>query len=181
MIFFITDGKKLSQGQLLSKIRAAALSGVDYIMLRENHLSDESYLALASSVQQIVDQTHTDLVVCHRPKIAEILGVHLHSRFHERLDVSFSVATHSKEEMQVIDQATYCLYGHVFESACKEGLAPRGYHELSGHKKAVALGGINLSRAKELMGKAKHLAFMSAWQESEDIRHFIDVLRPMGY
>jgi len=181
VIFFITHGKNLTQGQLLLKVRAAAMEGVDYILLRENHLSHQAYLSLAQSVQQMLSQSKTQLVVCHRPKVADLLGVKLHSRFQERLGDSFSVSTHSVEEMLQVKEDQFCFYGNVFETDCKKGLAGRGPEALGYHKQAVALGGVTLTTAPLLVEHTKNIGLMSSWQTSEDIGALIRQLRQHGF
>lgn len=181
MIFLITNSQGLSQGQLLLKVRAAGLSGADYIMLRDNDLSDQAYEKLAQSMVQMLSQSPARLVVCHRPHIAKKLGCLLHSRFGQHTEESFSVATHAKEEMLSLAGHHYCFYGHVFKSKCKPGLDPRGMEALKCHGNAVALGGINEGTVVALKGRVHHIALMSSWLEADDIRSLLKYYKGQGF
>lgn len=181
MIFLITNKNLVTHNVLLMKIRAAALAGVDYILLRENQLNDQAYFDLALSVMQMLTGTRTELVICHRPRIAEELGLKQHARYQERTAQSFSVSTHSKEELVALDPNQYAFYGNVFETTCKPSLGARGLDALNCHPNAIALGGINLTTLHMLDDRVKHIGIMSEWLAVEDLRTYIGRLREKGY
>lgn len=181
MIFFITNTNLCSNNQLLLKIREASLAGVDYILLRENTLSDIAYHNLALSCLQMMAGTKTELVVCHRPIVAKALNLKIHNRFVEKTEESFSVSTHCVEELKSLSQDTYGFYSNVFETCCKPGKKPIPRAGLTEHVNSVALGGVNRKNLELLNGYTQHIAVMSEWLKSEDLNGLIKFYRKNEY
>lgn len=177
MLFFITDRKLCGDLKLLLKTREAALAGVDYILLRENDLDDDAYKNLAVSMLQMLVQTKTELVICHRDHIAQVLGLKKHNRYIEKTDSSFTVATHTEEEVENVSNQLF-FYSPVFETDCKKGVVAKGIsHIKSDH--VIALGGITISRVKDLT--VSHLAVMSEWLTTENVYELVKQYKTYGY
>jgi thiamine-phosphate pyrophosphorylase len=85
LLYYITDGTQLeARAQLLQKIEQAARVGVDYIQLRERHLSARELEQLAASAVELIRKTNstTKLLINSRTDIALATGadgVHLRS------------------------------------------------------------------------------------------------------
>lgn len=86
------------------------------------------------------------------------------------------VSVHSVEEARLAEStgANYILYGHVFPSGSKPGLAPRGLKALQDVVQSVkipviALGGIHPGNVEEVLSTGcRGIAVMSAVMEAED-------------
>lgn len=176
MICLITNRNICGESKLLLKIREASMAGVDYIYLRENDMSDEAYLALALSCLQMMTGSRTELVVCHRDHIANMLELKKHNRFHERTDQSFTVATHHEDEAKQIKG--YYFYSPIFETLCKPGVETKGLSFIESNM--IALGGIKLERLEALKG-VQHVAIMSEWLESNHVFDLVKAYRNNGY
>lgn len=177
MLFFFTDRLRCGELKLLLKTREAALAGVDYILLRENDLDDEAYENLALSMSQMMIQTSSELVICHRDHIADKLGLKKHNRFIEKTKDSFTVATHTLDEIERLDDQLF-FYSPVFETDCKKGMKGKGIdHIKSDH--VIALGGISLEKSKDL--PVKHVAVMSEWLTCDDVYNLVKAYKLIGY
>lgn len=177
MIFLFTDMSKCGHGQLLLRIREAALAGVDYILIRENHLDDDSYYDLTLSALQMLTGTKTEIVVCHRDSIANRLGLKKHNRYDERTEESFTVSTHSISEANALQNKLF-FYSPVFPSTCKPGVKPKGLSFT--HPNMIALGGINRKTVGALEA-IHHIGIMSEWVESKELYDLIKYYRKLGY
>ncbi|WBX82042.1 thiamine phosphate synthase [Virgibacillus salarius] len=79
------------------------------------------------------------------------------------------VSTHSNEVAKRAEQlgATYILYGHVFSTASKKGVKPKGVEKLAAVAKEVsipvyAIGGITSAKVTDIyQAKASGIAVMS--------------------
>lgn len=181
MIFLITNLEIVPYNTLLLKIRSASLNGADAILLRENNLNDDDYERLLIAALEMTTNTKTEIIVCHRPEIARRFNLKLHSRFSERLDESYSISTHSEEEILVIKDHQYCFYSHVFSTDCKKGLPPRTSLPLKSHTNSIALGGVTLKTLPKLEGICQHIGVMSEWLLTPSIGDLIHKYRSFGY
>ena len=83
LLYYITDGRQLgSEARLLEKIAEAAEAGVDYIQLRELHLTARALERVASEAARMVRQakSRTKLLINSRTDVALAVGadgVHL--------------------------------------------------------------------------------------------------------
>lgn len=119
------------------RIRRLAASGAKAIVLREKDLSEDEYEALAENVLQICKDYEKMCILHYYPEVAERLGaeaIHLPLwKLKETPDLAgeflrVGVSVHSPEEAQEAEGlgASYLIAGHIFETGCKPGLAPRG-------------------------------------------------------
>lgn len=181
MIFLITDRKSCTTNELIRRIRSAAMAGADYVLLRENDMENDGYYQLALSILQILTGTKMELVICHRPEIAKALGLKLHSRFAEMTVDSFSVSTHTIEEIRCVPKEKFAFYGNVFYTNCKPGVFPKQHAPLKLHNKSIALGGISLKNVHELAGYTMHIGVMSGWLTCDDVELYIKTFKKKGY
>ncbi len=99
-------------------------------------------------------------------------------------------SVHSDEEARRAREAgaSFAVFGHVWETASKEGLAPRGLEGLSSAVRAAApmpvfaIGGITPERVAECLATGAHgVAILRALLEPEDprpaLRRFLEAAR----
>lgn len=153
----VTDRRLCSD--LLQQLQRLAQSGVKAVILREKDLQEEAYLQLAYQCREILQPFAVPLVINQQLAVARALGI-------EQVQLSFPlfadchavckdfaqvwVSVHSKAEALQAAQwgADILIAGHVFATACKPDLAPRGVEFLQQICRAVeipvyAIGGIN--------------------------------------
>lgn len=177
MIIFVTNLEQCEQNKMLSKIREAALLGVDYILLREPQLSQEAYESLVHIILQIIENTKTELIIAHHKNIACKLKIKYHVSHHAYDSNAFSVAVHNKEELSTLHRKQYALFSVAFETTCKPGKEPLDWSDYKLYNKTIALGGITFDNAHLLKDYANHIAMMSSWLEVDDLRNGIKMLK----
>lgn len=157
--------RHLVQGDFLERIeQIAALKAVDAIILREKDLSEEEYRKLSRKVLLVCEKYGKTCILHTFVQAAMELG---HNKIHlpypaflemDKKQRDFfrltGVSTHAPEEARKAEQlgADYVTASHIFPTACKEGLAPRGLSYLRETVSAVkipvyALGGIHPDNA----------------------------------
>lgn len=150
----------------LKSIEMIAQSDVEAIVLREKDLSENEYLLLAKDVKKICDKHNKKLIIHNFIDVAKKLGItniqlpfskfisepYLHKDFE-----SIGTSVHSVEDAVLAEKsgANYIVAGHIFETNCKKGLAPRGIEFLTKICRAVnipvyAIGGIDNNSVSEL-------------------------------
>lgn len=87
-------------------------------------------------------------------------------------DIKISMSTHSRQAIQYAEELNldFVLYGHVFETKSKKGLAPKSLTEINEALKTdipvVALGGINLKTMSHLPKGFQGIAGISIFNYS---------------
>ena len=151
--------------KLASKI--ASIHGlVDYIHIRERSKTAHEILSLLTLLAQ--QGVNKEKIVIHdRLDIALLTdnpNIHLPSHSfpvkkvraaYPHLRIGRSVHSLGEAKQAEADGADYVLYGHCFETTCKEGKVPNGVHIISDMKKELqipifAIGGITLERVHQL-------------------------------
>lgn len=134
------------------------------VILREKDLSAEDYTALAEKVLLACEACGVELMIHQYPQTARALGLSsLHlplGQLSEALCREFAIvgsSVHSPEQLEQAERCgvSYVTAGHVFATACKPGLPPRGVaflRELCGRTElpVYAIGGITPERLPEL-------------------------------
>lgn len=98
------------------------------------------------------------------------------------LRIGRSVHTLNEAKQAEADGADYVLYGHCFETQCKEGKIPNGIEIIREMKKSVqipifAVGGITLDRIPLLQeNQADGVAFMSSIFELDNAYEYARTL-----
>ncbi|MFJ7951775.1 thiazole tautomerase TenI [Lysinibacillus sp. NPDC096418] len=158
---------------------------VDYIHIREKSKTAHEILLLVNLLVQL--GVNKEKIVIHdRLDIALLTdnpNIHLpsHSLPVKEVRASFphlrigrSVHSLSEAKQAEADGADYVLYGHCFETNCKEGIVPNGVHALFDIKKELqipvfAIGGITPERVYQLReAKADGIAIMSGIFSSDN-------------
>lgn len=144
----------------LERIEKVAASDVDLIILREKDLSEEEYEKLAVRVLDICNRYGTKCALHSFISVAKKLNhPYIHLPMPAFLELSnedrayfqmIGVSTHTVEEAVTAQRmgASYVTASHIFETKCKEGLAPKGLSYLKEVADTVevdvyALGGIH--------------------------------------
>lgn len=116
--------------QQLQKIASAK---PDAMILREKQLSEPAYQTLAEQVQRICQEQGVQLICNHQISVAERLSLPVQISVSQleqvsALSVPFGVSVHKLEEAKQAEQAgaSWVIAGHVFATACKPDLPPRG-------------------------------------------------------
>ena len=150
--------RKLCNDNFLQQVQRLARSGVSAIILREKDLSEDAYLQLARQCQQAVESYGVLLIPNQYVAVARALQL-------KQIQVSFPIfadnyksftdfervwVVHSREEALQAEQwgAGALIAGHIFATACKKDVAPRGLEFLQQICENVfipvyAIGGIN--------------------------------------
>ena len=131
------------------------------LILREKDLSEQDYLALAITIKAVCDEYGVDLICNNMTSVAEKLGCRLQLSYQNFLkqngerDKHIWVSIHTVEEAVNAEKlgANALIAGHIFQTSCKKGLAPRGLDFLKDICRAVsipvfAIGGIDDSNSE---------------------------------
>lgn len=187
--------RKLCKDDFITRIEKIASERPDSIILREKDLTEYEYECLAEKVVKICDKYNTPCVLHTFYKVAEKLKCrNIHMPLHLLLeipeeDIKFfdiiGASCHSVEDAVLAESkgCTYITAGHIFETDCKKGLAPRGTKLLKDIKEKVkipvyGIGGIVPSNAGQVksMG-ADGICIMSTFMKSENTDKLFAELR----
>ncbi|KFZ42692.1 thiamine phosphate synthase [Anoxybacillus flavithermus] len=169
-------------------------SYVDYIHIREKHRSAkeigmivEKLLEASVPQQKIIVNDRVDVAVVYG-----VGGVQLahHSLSPKRIKEKFpslhvgrSVHTLEEAKQAENERADYVIFGHIYETNCKEGRKPRGLsslRQLTSHVRipVVAIGGIKPFHVRDVfMTGVKGIAVMSTVFEADDPLHMVQRYR----
>lgn len=182
---YVITSRRLAGARSLVDL-AAKLEGVDYLQLREKDLTGRELYHLALDIKQVLPPG-TRLLINDRLDVALAAGadgVHLGENslppaVARRLlgpEKIMGVSVHSVTAAREAEKAgaDYLLFGHIFPTASKEGIPPRGVGSLrevvaSVGIPIIALGGINAANARQcLAAGARGVAVMSAIMAAPD-------------
>ncbi|WP_249897841.1 thiamine phosphate synthase [Paenibacillus sp. PK3_47] len=182
-IHWISDGKM--EAARLIEIASAVHPLTDYIHLREKSMSARDLFALAEGLIR-TGVPAGKLVINDRIDVALAAGAGgVQLAWHSLRPAAaraaapglrIGVSVHSPAEAAEagLEGADYCLYGHVFPSACKPGQAARGLRQLreavsSSSIPLIAVGGIRPDNAGEILQEgAAGIAVMSGIGSAAD-------------
>lgn len=182
---YVITSRRLAGARSLVDL-AAKLEGVDYLQLREKDLTGRELYHLALDIKQVLPPG-TRLLINDRLDVALAAGadgVHLGENslppaVARRLlgpEKIMGVSVHSVTAAREAEKAgaDYLLFGHIFPTASKEGIPPRGVGSLrevvaSVGIPIIALGGINTANARQcLAAGVRGVAVMSAVMAAPD-------------
>ena len=158
-IICVTD-RKICQGDFLHRIEQVVRERPMAVILREKDLPEEEYTQLAKQVIMVGRRYGVPVILHTFVKVAKTLdcrAIHLPFsvvlKLSEEEKANFSIlgaSCHSVEEAIMAEKCgcTYLIAGHIFETACKQGLPGRGLGFLrevcdSVHIPVYAIGGID--------------------------------------
>ncbi len=153
-IICVTDSK-LCEENFLIRIEKVASAKPDRIMFRNKYCKDDDYVKIAFDILKISNKY--DVPCSMYRQFDKFSNIHMTMPMlqHIRLkDMNFinlaGASVHSVEEAVEAEKmgVDYVIAGHIFETDCKKGLAPRGLDFLNHVCNAVkipvyAIGGIN--------------------------------------
>lgn len=150
------------------RLRHLAASGIDALILRAKELPPQDYLTLAAQAQLICQANGLPLILHTYPDACYQLGIFsLHISYPQLVQqpqlrtqvqrLGVSVHTLAEARQAAALGADYLIAGHIFSTACKQGLPGRGTDFLRAVCDATplpvyAIGGItpaNISRIKK--------------------------------
>lgn len=153
------------------------------LVLREKDLKEDEYMELAEKVIKICQGSGTKCVLHYFTNVALKLGADgLHLPYNKFMDMGCAekkqikikgVSVHSVSEALSAQEAgaSYIMAGHIYKTACKEGLEPRGTAFLKEICTTVnipvyAIGGININNARECIeAGAAGVCLMSGYMD----------------
>ena len=150
------------RGDFLARIEAIASMRPARIILREKDLSAGDYRALAGQALQLCRRYGVPLTLRYAPGESPLPGCGVQLPFGARdgapPGVGFGVSVHAVKEAAVLrgSRADYLIAGHIYPTACKPGLPPRGAGFLKEVCRAAVqpvygIGGITPGRVPEVL------------------------------
>lgn len=183
MIMFIYNtlaitNRHLCKIDFLDQIELLSQSDVEAIILREKDLSEDEYYTLAKDVIDICKRHNKKCILHSYVDVAKKLNcksIHLPLNILRQQANNLSSFTligssvHSIEEAIEAERlgANYITAGHVFKTACKKDLEPRGLSFIKDITSSVeipvyGLGGINKDNASSVISEGCYgIAIMS--------------------
>lgn len=190
MKILCVTNQALCKGDYLQQLQKIASAKPDAMILREKQLSKTAYQALAEQVQRICQGQGVQLICNHQISVAEHLSLPVQVSVSQleqasAWSVPFGVSVHKLEEAKQAEQAgaSWVIAGHVFATACKPDLPPRGLSFLQEIKQAVSIpvygiGGIHVQNAAQVQEVgADGICMMSDWMQAEEPEQLMQQLR----
>lgn len=188
-IICVTD-RKLCREDFLTRIEKIASAKPDRIMFRDKDCKDDDYVKTAFKILKISDKYSVPCSMYR--KFDRFSNIHMTMPMlqHIRLaDMNFinlaGVSVHSVDEAVEAEKmgVDYVIAGHIFETDCKKGLAPRGLDFLKQVCNAVkipvyAIGGINADNINSVaQAGADGACIMSGFMMCENPAEYMEKLR----
>ena len=185
-IHLVTDRKR-TRGDLVPAVRAALRGGVDWVQLRDKTGPARGVFETAGELLPHVRRAGAGLLVNDRVDVALAAGtdgVHLAGKslpagearvlLGEDLVLGLSVHGLGEAREAVAAGVDYVTFGHVYPTASKPGLPPRGVVKLAEIVESVdvpvlAIGGIDAQNVREVVATGcAGVAVVSAIGAAED-------------
>ncbi|QDS33867.1 thiamine phosphate synthase [Brevibacillus brevis] len=162
----ITSGRH-SLDEVLRMAEAAYAGGMNFLHIREKQRTAKEYMDWVKALANVIPLS--SLIVNDRVDVAAASGCGgAHLAYHSLSPVEARMvlkigqiigrSVHSLEEAQqaITAQVDYLLYGHIFASGSKPGLAPRGTTELAQitarwDTPIIGLGGVTPDRTAQVL------------------------------
>ncbi|OCL84104.1 thiamine phosphate synthase [Arcobacter porcinus] len=184
MIVFLTS-RNLCKDDFLSRIEKLCISKPDILILREKDMDFDSYLFLARSVRDICKKYEVNFYINSKIDVAKKLnikniqlGFDDFFRYKKSLEEfeNIIVSVHSLDEVKALqnENIKYIIAGHIFETACKKGLEPRGLEFLkelceNSEIPILGIGGIDKNNYKKILENgAKGFCIMSETMQTKN-------------
>lgn len=184
--------RRLCRENFLTRIERLAKSGVSGIILREKDLSESEYKALAAKALEICEKNGSKLILHSFYRTAVALSANrIHLPLHVLKEMTeeeksrfteIGASCHSAEDAVFAEKSgcSYITAGHVFETDCKKGAAPKGLGFLGSVCKSVsipvyAIGGISPENAESAVNSgAKGVCVMSGLMTCENVERYLE-------
>jgi len=184
---YVLVSSESCRGSVRETAREAISGGADAIQLREKHIPDNQFLALAAELRELTDEMGRLLIINDRADIAAIIGadgLHLgqgdlpiaDARRLLRPGAIIGRSTHSlvQAKAAAMEGADYISVGPIFATDTKDAGPPVGLELLEQVCKEVslpvaAIGGISPENARQVLSAgASCLAVCSAVSSQQD-------------
>ena len=192
-IIAVTDAGICAENIFDRVEKLSSLSGIDGIILRARELDGSAYEAAAyEAVKRCKKTGNAGKLIMHYHYSLSVrlgLGVQLPMDILSKItctkDSSFiGASVHSADEAKYAEDlgAAYAVFGHIFDTACKPGLMPRGPDRLTGIVNSVripvyAIGGINPGNIRDVRDAgAAGACIMSGFMKCEDPEAYTEEL-----
>lgn len=189
MLTIVTNRKQIVYSDLVTHLRKCGHPSVRRIILREKDLNDHDIKRRIKKIKACKELENIPLMLNGPYPLDELYGAdgrHYTMEQFRALEAfpqfPFGVSVHNLEEITELNafNISYLLYGHIFTTACKEGLLERGLDNLgliikNSNNPVVSLGGIDIENYKKLYSKGSHeFAMMSSIMRSESPWSYIN-------
>lgn len=132
----VVTNRHLCEENFFVRIERLMDAGIDRLILREKDMTADAYLQLAEQVMKLSCRYDTECIMHSFAEVAKTIGcprIHLPlgtldaaKKMAKWQSVGVSVHSVAEAKMAVAGGADYLIAGHIFETACKAGLAGRG-------------------------------------------------------
>lgn len=195
-MYLISNRNLCTEEKYLATIVEASRNGVEYLILREKDLDFESLSNLYKKIVNRLEENSLEINIIVNSSVElyeayEVDGIHLpYANFKALVEKGYKfkkdrllgLSLHSVEEVIELEniaydkniRVDYITLSHIYETKCKEGLAPRGIELLKESRKhtsikIVALGGILPENTDEVSMYCDDIAVMSTLFKSSDV------------
>ena len=185
----------MCEGDFIARIEGIAASGAQAVILREKDLSPYEYERLAMASARCCAENGAELIAhsfataalragCVRIQLP-LAAFEKEQKFYRNSGgLRAGVSVHSSDEAlrAVSLGARWLIAGHIFETASKKGLPPRGLRFLEGICRisavpVYAIGGISARNIGEVMSAgAAGACVMSAFMKEKDLAGLVKSL-----
>ncbi|MCL6689380.1 thiamine phosphate synthase [Pseudomonas sp. R3.Fl] len=175
-LYAITDSKLLADGRLLPYVEAALRGGARLLQYRDKSSDESRRLREAEALRELCERHGATLIINDDAELAARLGVSVHlgqtdgslAAARALLGRQAIIGATCHGSLQLADQAVaegadYVAFGRFFQSLTKPG-ASEASPELLEQARArfanvplVAIGGVSLDNAPELIGRGADL------------------------
>lgn len=175
-LYAITDSKLLADGRLLPYVEAALRGGARLLQYRDKSTDESRRLREAEALRELCERHGATLIINDDAELAARLGVSVHlgqtdgslAAARALLGRQAIIGATCHGSLQLADQAVaegadYVAFGRFFQSLTKPG-ASEASPELLEQARArfanvplVAIGGVSLDNAPELIGRGADL------------------------
>lgn len=175
-LYAITDSKLLADGRLLPYVEAALRGGARLLQYRDKSADESRRLREAEALRELCERHGATLIINDDAELAARLGVSVHlgqtdgslAAARALLGRQAIIGATCHGSLQLADQAVaegadYVAFGRFFQSLTKPG-ASEASPELLEQARArfanvplVAIGGVSLDNAPELIGRGADL------------------------
>lgn len=192
MLYLVTNRKLIQSKDFYNVIEQASLGGIDALILREKDLSSKELLKVAKKIKKILYKKNIKFIINGNIEVAKKIKAYgFHTSYKNFMENNFEfsgiigVSVHSLNEAIEAENkgAHYILAGHIYETNCKKGLAPRGEKFIKDiackiNIPLIAIGGINEKNLKNVIcSGANGVAVMSYIMSSPNPYHSTKILK----
>lgn len=193
MITIITNRKIVANGDLISHLKKCSHSKIKRIIFREKDLPEIKVVNMINQIKLSKELKEIPILVNGPYDLLNTYGAEgrhytysqylCYLKLNEKKSFKIGVSVHSLEEVLFLNncEIDYIMYGHIFETKCKEGVKARGLENLRkvvdlSKNPVIALGGIDEKNYRKIFNvPCIEIALMSSLMSNEDPTGYIDM------